>query len=389
MIFDLNHNLGFPFEIIMSTPGPLSTTPLEHIFRSLDWLGLDLDHTLIRYDNAELLPLIYTTLGSLLVKFGGLPPNDDLPSYDRRFCSRGLIFDALTGDVLRLNSSGKVCAARHGYSSDGVLSENDIQQVYENGLWDGHKDLMESWRPKDAFMMATHFDSPAIQLCALMVDYADRQWQEQEQDQGQEQEQEQDQGKEQEQEQEQEHSRYSSILPILFKAFDANFSPPHFSDNTSQYFNAIKKDPHRYVLPRSRLLPSFQRLRDVHGTRVMIITNSAADYAKLLLSTAFKDDDDWSNYFDLIVYDAKKKNGFFGNVNEFVPVSDNGNSGNGEGAQQPEGKEFCGGNIVELHSRFLGGSNVKVAYAGDDVWVREIDIFVLATVKLFVTVNLT
>ena len=336
----------------MSTLTPLATTPMEHIFRSLDWLGLDLDHTLIRYDNAELLPLIFTTLGSLLVKFGGLPPNDDLPSYDRRFCSRGLIFDALTGDVLRLNSKGKVCAARHGYSSDGVLSENDIQQVYENGLWDGHKDLMESWRPKDAFMMATHFDSPAIQLCALMVDYADRQWEEQEQ--------------------EQEHSRYSSILPILFKAFDANFSPPHFSDNTSEYFNAIKKDPHRYVLPRSRLLPSFQRLRDVHGTRVMIITNSAADYAKLLLRTAFKETDDWSNYFDLIVYDAKKKKGFFGKENKFVPEGGNDNSGDGKGAQPPEGKEFCGGNVAELHSRFLGGSNVKVGYAGDDVWVSEL-----------------
>jgi hypothetical protein len=42
-------------------------TSLEKSLCDLNWVGFDLDHTLIRYDNSNLLPLIFTTLQNILM----------------------------------------------------------------------------------------------------------------------------------------------------------------------------------------------------------------------------------------------------------------------------------------------------------------------------------
>ena len=318
----------------MSTSRKATTTTLEKTLAQLDWFGVDLDHTLIRYNNALLLPLIFKSLGDTLISLGVLPSRtlQDHP-FDRHFCSRGLIFDARTGDVLRLNARGKVCAARHGYTAQGVLSRAHIQTKYGN-QWRGFSELMASWKPSDAVMMATHFDSPAIQLCALLVDAIDQTTPTTTTT----------------------TTSYATILPPLFQAFNANFSPPHFSDGTSAYFNTIKKHPHRFVLPRHDLVPCIQRLRQEHHTKMMIVTNSAHDYAGLLLETAFGAE--WLTHFDLVVYNAKKKRGFFAGTNETNPFVPCGTSG----------KEWSEGNVQALHDQFLGGDATTVAYFGDDVW---------------------
>ena len=310
---------------------------LEIAVSKLNWFGVDLDHTLIRYNNANLLPLIFTSLGNTLL---GLGLVRNLPCFDRHFCSRGLVFDARTGDLLRLDSNGKVCAARHGYASTGILDAASIQKKYGN-KWRSHNEILESWKPTDALIMATHFDSPAIQLCALMVDHIDS-----------------------ETTTTSTTTDYSTVLPPLFQAFNANFSPPYFSDGTSEYFNGIKRDPHRYVLPRSTLLPCFRRLRQEHDTKIMIVTNSAHDYASLLLQTAFGED--YLTEFDLIIYNAKKKRGFFKGNSPFLQQ---GNSG----------KEWSEGNVNLLHTQFLGGNDQTVLYAGDDVGV---DLLLCLTISL-------
>ena len=299
---------------------------LEGIFGSLDWFGVDLDHTLIRYNNANLLPLIYHSLGTTLVNLGFL---ETLIPYNRHFCSRGLLFDARTGDILRINARGRVCAARHGYAGD-ALDSDDILDKYGTCPWRDHEKLMKTWKPADALILSTHFDSPAIQLLALMVDRIDAA-----------------------PPSTTGTTDYSTLLSPLFQAFDLNFSPPHFSDGNSQYFNEIKRAPHRYVLPRQSILKCFRRLREKMGTRIMIITNSAHDYAQLLLKTAFGDE--FQDEFDLIVYDSKKKRGFFTGCAPFIQ-------------QGESGKEWSQGNVKDLHTQFLGGADKTVVYCGDDVW---------------------
>ena len=349
-------------------------TVMEHVFGTLDWLGMDLDHTLVRYKLEELLPHIYNCLGASLLKRQSsgvaLLPRDALEKqpFDLTFCSRGLVFDTRTGDLLRLSAEGgkgSICAARHGYAGQ-LLSSEEILMKYGDKGWRHHALLRETGKAPDALVCSTFVDSPAIQLLALMVDFYDKmspgdltaakpQKGTKESD-----------GKNRSET----GAKYAPLLPPLFEAFGENFNPESFASGTGEYFRAIRAQPGRFVIPRPELRAALDRLRSSCGTRIAIVTNSDWDYANLLLESAFGLD--WRRSFDLCVYRANKKRGFFTSDNAFEPFSlaDTKNDLGGRDAGRVQ--EFCGGNATELQKRLLSieglGESATMVYCGDDLW---------------------
>lgn len=185
--------------------------------------------------------------------------------------------------------------------------------------------------------MATHFDSPALQLLALMVDNADR--------------------LNKNAVENKKILSYKFLIKPLFQTFMAQFGPATFALGTSAYFEALKIQPLRYIYDRRPLRAEIDVLRTEDRTRVMIITNSDWDYAGFLLDAAFGTD--WRNSFDLVVYRAKKKRGFFTGERAFVPFKKKGNG---------SCIELCDGNVTDLCTDYIGESSKLILYAGDDLW---------------------
>ena len=81
------------------------------------------------------------------------------------------------------------------------------------------------------------------------------------------------------------------------------------------YFPALKADPGRYVKDRvaDGTVAMLEGLR-ARGHKLFIVTNSNHDYAELLLKQAFRCERQWRALFDLVVFRAKKKKGFFKNT---------------------------------------------------------------------------
>ena len=346
---------------------------LLHAVGEMDWFGLDLDHTLVKYRLPALLPHIYACLGATLLRCGRdasggeLLPRDALTShpFDAAFCSRGLVFDTRTGDLLRLSTPrGRVCAARHGYTG-ALLTADEVQIKYGVEAWRDYTLLLDTGKAPDALVCSTFFDSPAIQLLALMVDQAD--------------------AKSKRDANVSTLPLYAHLLPPLFEAFGENFDPPSFASGRGGYFRGLRENPSKFVVPRPELRAALDSLRSAKGTRVAVVTNSDWDYANMLLEAAFGID--WRTSFDLCVYRAKKKRGFYTSDAPFEPFDlDDTNVPPEAKAGRDKGSilEFCGGNATELQSRLLlqisstedgkkearraKGQPVTMVYCGDDLW---------------------
>ena len=263
---------------------------------TVKWVGVDLDHTLVRYELSALLPLIYESLVSHVSANPALAPLRSAESalravdVDAAFCQKGLVLDFETGDFLKLDDGGVVRAARHGFRAPW-LEHAEIVARYGETQWHGFAKLSATWKPDNALCFMTYFDVPAIQICAILVDEIDRI----------------------------DGAapsaaaaplRYRDIAPALFAAFGDSFDAPQYARGAGGYFPTVRRETRRFVRERADVAAWIQTLR-ARDVRVFIVTNSAPDYAQLLLESAFGAA--WRELFDFCVYSGKKKapRGFF------------------------------------------------------------------------------
>jgi len=103
------------------------------IFSLADYqcIGFDLDHSLVTYKLPETFRLIYQSIKTYLVDHLGLvlprEPPADLP-LDLSCCQKGLFYDKIHGNVVKLDHERKVSAAVHGRHQ--VLTPEEIRQTY-------------------------------------------------------------------------------------------------------------------------------------------------------------------------------------------------------------------------------------------------------------------
>ncbi|CAE8619959.1 unnamed protein product [Polarella glacialis] len=327
----------------------------------MDWIGFDLDHTLVRYKLDELLPLVYRCICSYLVEQRGVHSKVfDVP-YDFGFCERGLVFDGRTGDLIKLDAFGCVRIACHGYSatSDFVtgvsqgsgrfLSTDEVHQRYGADAWRGLNELRQNWRAEDADIFATLFEVPACQAAALLVDEIDRQaLQGAASTEG--------------------ANAYASILPDIRAALHKHMKWENFAKREGGYFPCLAEQVDKFVLPRETVRTWLENLRRAGGKRLFLLTNSNWDYADMVMAAAFGSD--WRDLFDLSVYRASKKGGFFDHRRPFKTFQ---RESLGEQAM-PHGlkaahkagiMEFVEGNVKDLSELF--GEDASVLYFGDDL----------------------
>ncbi|XP_032580115.1 cytosolic purine 5'-nucleotidase isoform X4 [Drosophila sechellia] len=353
-----------PYQCEMSdsapnTPGPCSTSALpkkyyrhaaHRVFvnrslhlENIKYYGFDMDYTLAEYKSPQ-----YEQLGFNLVKerlvFMGYPKEILQFEYDPTFPVRGLWFDTLYGNLLKVDAYGNILVCVHGFE---FIKHHQVYELYPNKFLK----LDES----RVYVLNTLFNLPETYLLACLVDFLTNS---------------------------SDFVRvergikagdllftYKSIFQDVRRAVDWVHSDGDLKRRTTQNMaHYVKKD--------ERLPTVLSRIRE-SGAKLFMLTNSDYTYTNEIMTYLFdfphgatpdEPHRDWKTYFDVIVVDARKPL-FFDEGTVLRQVDTKTGSlkiGTHVGPLQP-GQVYSGGSC-ELFTKFINAKGKDVLYVGDHIF---------------------
>nr|XP_036224526.1 cytosolic purine 5'-nucleotidase isoform X1 [Bactrocera oleae]XP_036224527.1 cytosolic purine 5'-nucleotidase isoform X1 [Bactrocera oleae] len=310
---------------------------------NIKFYGFDMDYTLAEYKSPQYEQLGFDLAKECLVN-DGYPKEILQFEYDPSFPVRGLWFDTLYGNLLKVDAYGNILVCVRGFE---FLKHHQVYELYPNKFL--------KLDEKRVYVLNTLFNLPETYLLACLVDFFTN------------------------------SSEYISEKTgvkagELFMSFKSIFQDVrraidfvHIKGNLKQktienldYY--VKKDP--------RLPMVLSRIRE-SGAKVFLLTNSEYKYTDILMSYLFdfkhgaRPDEphrNWKTYFDVIVVDAAKPL-FFGEGTILRQVDTKTGAlkiGTHMGPLQP-GKVYSGGSC-EVFTNFINAKGKDVLYVGDHIF---------------------
>ncbi|XP_011177124.2 cytosolic purine 5'-nucleotidase isoform X3 [Zeugodacus cucurbitae] len=310
---------------------------------NIKFYGFDMDYTLAEYKSPQYEQLGFDLAKECLVN-DGYPKEILQFEYDPSFPVRGLWFDTLYGNLLKVDAYGNILVCVRGFE---FLKHHQVYELYPNKFL--------KLDEKRVYVLNTLFNLPETYLLACLVDFFTN------------------------------SSEYISEKTgvkagELFMSFKSIFQDVrraidfvHIKGNLKQktienldYY--VKKDP--------RLPMVLSRIRE-SGAKVFLLTNSEYKYTDILMSYLFdfehgaRPDEphrNWKTYFDVIVVDAAKPL-FFGEGTILRQVDTQTGAlkiGTHMGPLQP-GKVYSGGSC-EVFTNFINAKGKDVLYVGDHIF---------------------
>jgi HAD superfamily 5'-nucleotidase-like hydrolase len=225
-----------------------------------NWLGFDLDHTLIRYRLRQLDELLFASLGEYFCRTHRYHRRLLAVPFDHSFAIKGLVYDRQQGNLIQLDANRFVHTAMHGVRRH--LSLDTIERDYPDALPNIGDESNGRF-----FCMLTYFAQSLPFLIGQLVDMID----------------------EQTNCAVDRSSRYASIVDHVIEAFAHLFN----DFDRGNYFASIRAEPDKYIYRRSDIRRWLETCRD---------------NTELLCSHAFGPD--WKHLFDVIVVDCNKPSFF-------------------------------------------------------------------------------
>lgn len=273
----------------------------EFCMMDYDIIGFDLDGTLLRYNLEHMVPLEYELLVEYLVKRRNYPRALLDKHFDSDFVQKGLIVDADRGNLLKLSSEGVILKACHGTR---FLSTSDIEDIYgKDKKWniaqDYIKDPLSAWNGPVSEKLRTlldYFDISSSLVFAHAVDALDNET-----------------TTKTDLLQKQDYKIWPDILSGLINMYTRE----HFALGESAYFEALKKNPEKYLLKTNeKVIKLLQDLRS-SGKALYLLTGSNIDFANFTASYALGPN--WKELFNCIISFGKKP-GFFHMQRQFLQI---------------------------------------------------------------------
>ncbi|XP_006876517.1 PREDICTED: 5'-nucleotidase domain-containing protein 4-like [Chrysochloris asiatica] len=240
--------------------------------------GFDMDYTLAAYKSPAYEALAFDLLLERLVCIGY--PHEILRyTYDPAFPSRGLVFDALYGNLLKVDAHGNVLLGTHGFA---LLSEAEIRSCYPSEFI--QRDDLQRFH-----ILNTLFNLPETYLYACLVDFFSN------------------------------NSRYTNCDTgywhgNLFMSFRSLFQDVTDAMNNVHESGCLKEktleDLDKYVEKDVRIPILLGKMKEVG--KVFLATNSSYNYTDAIMSYLFGVGEAeaparlWRAFFDLIVVDTQK-----------------------------------------------------------------------------------
>lgn len=342
---------------------PMQTAPnavwldkrvLEHrifVNRSLHlenvkFYGFDMDYTLAEYKSPQ-----YETLGFNLTKerlvHKGYPKQILEFEYDPSFPVRGLWFDTLYGNLLKVDAYGNILVCVHGFE---FLKHSQVYELYPNKFLQ----LDES----RVYVLNTLFNLPETYLIACLIDFFTNSPQYQREKTG----------------------VRAGDLAMSFKSIfrDVRNAVDYVHIHGDLKSKTIENMD--LYLNKDERLPTFlTRIRE-SGAKVFILTNSDYNFTDRVMSYLFdipRDNTDekaaetqrnWKTYFDWIVVDAKKPL-FFGEgttLRQVDTLTGAFKMGHHVGPLH-EGVVYAGGSC-DVFTQMIGAKGKDVLYVGDHIF---------------------
>ncbi|MEE6478952.1 hypothetical protein FKM82_012056 [Ascaphus truei] len=307
--------------------------------------GFDMDYTLAMYRSPDHEDLGFSLLLDRLVCIGY--PHEILEyKYDPSFSTRGLVFDSLNGNLLKVDSNGNVLVCTHGFR---FLKGAEIWGIYPNKF-------IQRDDTKRFHILNTLFNLSETYLYACLVDFFSN------------------------------CPRYVNCetgyrYGNLFMSFrsmsqDVRDAMDYVHDSGCLKEKTLK-DLEKYVLRDVRTPLLLSRMREVG--KVFLATNSDYNYTNAIMTYLFefgddagKDDDShqksWRSYFDLIVVDTRKPL-FFAEGTVLRQVNtDNGKLRIGTYTGPHQHCAVYSGGSSDIVCSLLGVKGKDILYMGDHIF---------------------
>lgn len=311
----------------------------------IKFFGFDMDYTLAEYKSPEFEALAYRLAVRKLVDMG-YPKELGGTSYDQSFPIRGLWFDTLYGNFLKVDAYGNILVCVHGFK---FLKTSEIFNMYPNKF--------VQMNDSRIYVLNTLFHQPETCVLALVIDYFST------------------------------NAEYDRSSPYGVKDNKANLFMPFKSmfQDVRNAFNNLHQDGElkketvdhidEYVIRDEKIPQLFDRMRE-NGKKMFLLTNSDYKYTDQIMSYLFSlpscQSRSWTSYFDFIIVDARKPL-FFGEGTILRQVD----SKSGALRIGTHIEDFCGpllpdqifsGGNCDTLTKLMGARGRDVLYVGDHIY---------------------
>ncbi len=292
--------------------------------KKIKLIGLDMDHTLIRYNSKNFEALVYELVVKQLIKEKHYPEKINNFKFNFEEAIRGLIIDSKNGNILKLSRYG---AIRQSYHGTRLINFAEQKRIYRS--------IYVDLNDPNYFAIDTAFSIAFCVLYSQLVDLKDE---------------------------------FPTILPPYSAIALDVLSTVDKIHSDGSLKQCIAQNLAHYVLKEKEVVNGLQRYLRV-GKKFFILTNSDFFYTKLLLEYAInpflKKGQTWQDIFEFVITLANKPRFFYDNL-KFLSVNpENGTMTNLQGKIQPGVYQ---GGWAKKFTDDLEVNGDEILYIGDHIY---------------------
>lgn len=293
--------------------------------KKIRYIGVDMDHTLIRYNSENFERLSHTTMIDKLIKGKGYPEALRALNFDYNYAVRGLVIDRKMGNLLKLNRYTAIRASLHGLKP---LDFKSHQKLYKST----YIDLSNN----DYLAVDTSFSLSLANLIAQIVELKDAD----------------PSGK---------YPEYAQIADDVLDALDEAHRDGSLKD-------VVKNNLSQFIIKDPEMVAGLEKFRR-HGKKIFVLTNSDFHYTKLLLDYAITpfltEYKSWTDLFEFVITFAAKPKFFYDDPKYLRVNPEDGSMTNFEGKLTPG--IYQGGGAKKF-TRDLDLQGDDILYIGDHIY---------------------
>lgn len=293
--------------------------------KRINYIGLDMDHTLIRYKSHNFEALAHKIMLEKLVSNFDYPPSVLDIEFDFNRAIRGLVIDKQRGNILKLSRYGAIRGSWHGLNPIDYQTQKKIYKSTYIDLGDPSFDTVD-----------TTFSIAFAGLFGQLVNLKDTQ----------------------------EFSsmpEYATIAEHLNAVLDLGHRDGSIKSVVAQRLED-------FIIRDEEVVKGLERYKR-HGKKIFILTNSDYHYSKLLLDYAvnpyLKDHADWSELFEFVITFAAKPR-FFIDKMRFLKIDQSTGWMSNQNEKLVPG--IYQGGCASIMTADLGISPDEILYIGDHIY---------------------
>jgi HAD superfamily 5'-nucleotidase-like hydrolase len=294
--------------------------------RKIKYIGLDMDHTLVRYHTHEFEALAHQKMCKALVEKKGYPTSLLDLKFDFDLAVRGLVIDRKKGNLLKVSRHGAIRASYHGTKPIDFATQQKLYKSIYIDLSDTH--LYTA--------IDTAFSISVATLFAQLVDIKDNEGRDTMPD-------------------------YDTISQDVIYTLD-------MAHRDGSLKGDVAANLEKFIIRDPELVAGLERYR-LHDKKIFILTNSDFNYTKLLLDYAInpflKRHSSWMDLFEIVITNAQKPRFFFDNL-RFLQV--NPTDGSMHNFDEPLKRGIYQAGCADKFTKDLGIEGDDILYIGDHIY---------------------